>query len=150
MNLKKWRGVTYVSVLIMILPLTAISITSQGSHVESTDNSNELTYDAKLISRPKMGYLYVQDREVVNLGGRVTVIIGKITISCETRRDIIFDRVEFWIDRKPMARDLQPPYRYTWNEETVGWHTLRVIAYVGERTLIDDLQAFIYNMGRPA
>jgi|GEM_PF-6959770 len=148
MNIKKWRRVTYVSVLIMILPLIATSITSQGNHAENNDNPSELTYDAKLISRPKMGYLYVHDREIVDLGGRVTVIIGKITISCETKRDIIFDRVEFWIDRNPMARDLQPPYRYTWNDEMVGWHTLRVIAYIDERTLTDDLQAFIYNTGR--
>jgi hypothetical protein len=148
MYIKKWRTLAFVSLAIMILPLMVISIDSHDIHENNNDSHSGVTYDLPLICRPKMGYLYVQDREIVNLGGRVTVVIGKITISCETRRDILFDRVEFWIDRDCKDQDRQPPYVYTWNEETIGWHILRVIAYKGERTLTDDLQAFFYNTER--
>ena len=148
MKIKKWRILAFVSLVIMIFPLIGTSIASHDIHEKDTDSHREVTYDLPLICRPKMGYLYVQDREVVSLGGRVTVIIGKITINGETRRDITFDRMEFWIDRTIMSRDQRPPYEYIYDEKTIGWHTIKVIAYIGERTLTDDLRAFIYNTSR--
>jgi hypothetical protein len=148
MFIKKGRVTIYICIIALTLPLVITSINSQKNLEKNNGNSCEFILDSQLLKRPKMGYLYVYDREIVNLGGRITVIIGKITINGETQRDIIFDRVEFWIDRTIMSRDHRPPYEYTYDEETIGWHTLRMIAYLGERTLTDDLRAFIYNTGK--
>jgi hypothetical protein len=110
--------------------------------------SEEINVGDSLIVRPKVGYLYVHDREVVPLGGRVTVIIGQITLIAQSRGDVRFDKVEFWINREIKNRDSRPPYEWTWNERTVGWNTLRVIAYKEDRTILDDVKAFVYNTGR--
>ena len=148
MFIKKWKVTTYIIMLALLSPLVISSMNAQRNTEDNRSEICECILDSQLLKRPKMGYLYVQDREVVNLGGRVTVIIGKITINGEARRDITFDRMEFWIDRTIMSRDQRPPYEYIYDEKTIGWHTIKVIAYIGERTLTDDLRAFIYNTSR--
>ena len=136
-----WKAITIVEILVIAPMLCALVINACNS-------SEEMNLGDSLIVRPKVGYLYLHDREVVPLGGRVTVIIGQITLIAQSRGDVRFDKVEFWINREIKNRDSRPPYEWTWNERTVGWDTLRVIAYKGDRTISDDVKAFVYNTGR--
>jgi len=136
-----WKAITIVEILVIAPMLCSLVINACNS-------SEEMNLGDSLIVRPKVGYLYLHDREVVPLGGRVTVIIGQITLIAQSRGDVRFDKVEFWINREIKNRDSRPPYEWTWNERTVGWDTLRVIAYKGDRTISDDVKAFVYNTGR--
>jgi len=113
--------------------------------INAFNASEEIDLGDSLMVKPKGGYLYVHDREIVPLGGRITVIIGQITLIVQSREDVRFDRVEFWVNREIKNRDSRPPYEWTWNERTIGWNTLRVIAVKGERTISDDVKAFVYN-----
>ena len=137
MNGKLVKTVGIIAVLTIMLP-----------QVINANNFKETNLDDSLITRPKTGYLYVHDREVTPLGGRITVIIGQITIAAHSRRDIVFDKVEFWIGREIKNRAVRPPYEWTWNERTIGWQIIRIIAYKGDRTIADELTAFVYNIGR--
>jgi hypothetical protein len=130
---------------IALLGIVAIAAMLCPPVVTAFTVSEEMSLGDSLIVKPKEGYLYVHDREVGPLGGRVTVIIGHITLSAQSRENIRFDRVEFWINRDIKSRDSSPPYEWTWNQKTIGWNTLRAIAYKGERTLSDDVKAFVYN-----
>ena len=128
-----------------IIEVLAISAMLCPPLINAFNASEETNLGDSLIMKPKVGYLYVHDREVVPLGGRVTVIIGQITLIAQSRGDIRFDRVEFWVNREIKNRDSRPPYEWTWNERTIGWNTLRVIAVKGDRTIADDVKAFVYN-----
>jgi hypothetical protein len=132
-------------ILIEILTIVAMLC---PPFINAFNSSEEINLGDSLIVKPKVGYLYVHDREVVPLGGRVTVIIGQITLIANSRGDIRFDRVEFWVNREIKNRDSRPPYEWTWNERTIGWNTLRIIAFKGERTISDDMKAFVYNTER--
>ena len=138
MNGKTTRIVEILVIVAMLCPPV----------INAVNSSEEMNVGDALIVRPKVGYLYVHDREVVPLGGRVTVIIGQITLIAQSRGEVRFDKVEFWINCEIKNRDPRPPYEWTWNERTVGWDTLRVIAYKGDRTISDDMKAFVYNTGR--
>jgi hypothetical protein len=140
--------ITLMIVITLILTTYSCAVTPLGNNTRKTDLDTNMILDGSLIVKPKVGYLYVHDREVVNLGGRVTVIIGKITIIAASRNHLDIDKIEFWIDRELKNSDTRPPYQWTWNERTSGWHTIRVKANKNERTLTDDLTAFIYNIGR--
>ena len=128
-----------------IIEVLAIAAMLCPPLINAFNASEETNLGDSLIMKPKVGYLYVHDREVVPLGGRVTVIIGQITLIAQSRGDIRFDRVEFWVNREIKNRDSRPPYEWTWNERTIGWNTLRVIALKGDRTIADDVKAFVYN-----
>ena len=128
-----------------IIEILAIAAMLCPPLINAFNASEETNLGDSLIMKPKVGYLYVHDREVVPLGGRVTVIIGQITLIAQSRGDIRFDRVEFWVNREIKNRDSRPPYEWTWNERTIGWNTLRVIAVKGDRTIADDVKAFVYN-----
>ncbi len=141
----KNENVGMISLIALIMMLSPLMVPLYSDASTSTDGRN---LDGSLIVKPKVGYLYVHDREVVALGGRITVIIGQITITAQTQRDVQLDRVEFWINREVKNSDPRPPYEWTWNEKTVGWNTLKVIAYKGDRSSSDDMTAFVYNVGR--
>lgn len=130
---------------IALIEILAIVAMLCPPFINAFNASEEMNLGDSLLVKPKMGYLYVHDREVGPLGGRVTVIIGHITLIAQSREDVRFDRVEFWINRDIKNRDSSPPYEWTWNERTIGWNTLRVIAYKGDRTISDDVKAFVYN-----
>lgn len=132
----------------MIVEILVIAAMLCPLAINACNSSEEQNLGESLIVRPKVGYLYLHDREVVPLGGRVTVIIGQITLIAQPRGDARFDKIEFWINREIKNSDSKAPYEWTWNERTVGWNTLRVIAYKGDRTISDDMKAFVYNTGR--
>ena len=136
-----WKPILIAEIVVIVAMLCP-------PFINAFNTSEMMDLGDSLIVKPKVGYLYVHDREVVPLGGRVTVIIGQITLIAQSRGDVRFDRVEFLVNRDMKNRDSRPPYEWTWNERTIGWNTLRVIAYKEDRTISDDVKAFVYNIGR--
>ncbi len=89
------------------------------------------------IIRPKEGYLYIFDFELIPF--QRTMIVGPITIEAES--DSPLDKVEFYINGNLKNIDSSPPYSWIWNEKPVYLQNLiKVIAYdnVGSKA-IDDM-----------
>jgi len=73
------------------------------------------------IIRPKEGYLYISNREIMPIASNKAVIIGAITIEAETNGN----SVEFYIDDELKYVDNGSPYEWQWNEFIVGKHKTR-------------------------
>jgi hypothetical protein len=79
-----------------------------------------------VITRPKEGYLYLNDWELIPFSQ--TLIGGPITIEAES--DTALDKVKFFIGRNLKNVDSSPPYSWTWNENPdFSQQLIRVIAY---------------------
>ncbi len=80
--------------------------------------------------KPREGYLYLEDREIIpTITGR-TVIIGRITIQVNaTNHESGINRVEFYIDNDFQTQDKEKPYEWTWDYLSFGTHSIKAIAY---------------------
>ncbi|MCD6512458.1 MAG: hypothetical protein J7K61_02515, partial [Thermoplasmata archaeon] len=76
------------------------------------------------IVRPRNGYLYVFDREIMHTGK--TMAIGRITIEADAANA---RRVEFYIDNELKFNDTEKPYSWQWNEISFGEHEIKATAY---------------------
>jgi len=92
------------------------------------------------ITRPKEGYLYITDREIMPIASNRAVIVGGITIGANTNGD----SVEFYIDDELKYVDNSSPYEWQWNEFTVGNHEIIVKAYDAEAR--DSIDVWILNI----
>ncbi|KAA0006814.1 MAG: hypothetical protein FE045_01875 [Thermoplasmata archaeon] len=82
------------------------------------------------ITKPKMGYLYIEDREIMPTVLGNTIIIGKITIYVDaSNHESGISKVEFYIDNILQESVTQQPYAWQWNYLAIGTHLIKVIAY---------------------
>lgn len=80
------------------------------------------------IEKPKEGYLYIFDREIIPLP--ITIIIGKITIKVDAVDETSgIDRVEVYIDDELKETLEETPYEWKWDETVFFKHTIKVVAY---------------------
>jgi hypothetical protein len=100
----------------------------------------------KKIERPREGYLYVGDKEIIPTPGGNTLIIGKVTVEFSDYPEV--EKVEFYVDDVLKSIDTEPPYVWLWDETVVGRHTLKVIAFKGEQSVDDEMDVIIFNIGR--
>ena len=86
------------------------------------------------IDKPRDGYLYINGREIIPLPGKITVVIGKISVVASIQCGLL-DRVEFYIDNELKETKYQPPYEWIWNEFAMGYHQIKIVAYdiIGNR-----------------
>ncbi len=94
------------------------------------------------IKKPKKGFLYISNREIIPTFGR-TIVVGKITVEVECADAT---KVEFYIDDELKYMDEETPYQWTWDETTFGSHILKA-AMVSETTREDEREVFIVNVG---
>jgi len=105
------------------------------------------------IEKPKEGYLYIFDREILPLGK--TLMVGGITIMAEVSNESLIKKVEIYISDRtyeyiPKAVIYEPPYEWKWNERTVH---LRYPAYIiagayygnAEAVAVDKMEVYIVN-----
>ncbi|RLF41249.1 MAG: hypothetical protein DRN12_03590 [Thermoplasmata archaeon] len=78
------------------------------------------------IVKPRIGYLYLFGEEMAAIPSK-TIIIGSITVEVEISKEV--DKIEFYIDDELKYIDEQEPYQWMWNENIIGTHELKVIAY---------------------
>jgi hypothetical protein len=107
--------------------------TDMAGNVELTQNItfkiDKLLPNATIIT-PRIGYLYIQDREIVPTITGNTVIIGHITIKVEaSNHESGVNRVEFYIDNVLQAEDFESPYQWTWDYLSLGTHIVKATAY---------------------
>jgi hypothetical protein len=80
------------------------------------------------ITKPKPGYLYMFNKEVISLPIQMPVMVGKINITVEATDDSGIDRVLFMVCQELLYNDTEAPYEYEY-DGSFGSHTLSVIAY---------------------
>jgi hypothetical protein len=96
------------------------------------------------ILKPKEGYLYIGDREIIPTLLGNTVIIGAITIEVDGYQ---LEKIEFYVDDELRYVDEESPYQWLWDEFAVGRHTLTVVAHDKNTNLIqDERDIIIFNM----
>jgi len=81
------------------------------------------------ITRPKKGYLYINDEEKRALPFEKTIVIGKITINAVASDPDGISKVEFWVNNELKFTDTEAPYTYTLDERKFGRCEITVIAY---------------------
>ncbi len=79
--------------------------------------------------KPRQGYLYISDREILPLFGNVTVVIGRITVIADVSCGLPVEKVEFYVGEELKHILYEKPYSWTWDEFAVGQHEIRVIAH---------------------
>ena len=83
-----------------------------------------------LIHKPREGYLYVENREIMPTITGKTIIIGYITIEVgATNHESGINRVEFYIDNNFQTADFDEPYEWTWDYLSFGTHQIKAVAY---------------------
>jgi hypothetical protein len=116
-------------------------------HAWTTYQLRNILYPME-IEKPKAGYLYIFDREIIPIS-MGTIIIGGITI--ETGPEFAkygIDRVEFYVDNVLKSTDTQSPYTWLWDEKAFGKHEIKTIAYDKKgNTTEDEIDVIIFNLG---
>ncbi len=92
------------------------------------------------IEKPKEGYIYLFDREIMTIGGNRTILIGAITVEAETNGN----KVEFYIDDELKYVDSEAPFSWQWNEFAVGMHEIMVKAYNNGAIANDRIKAMVF------
>jgi len=102
-------------------------------------------YEGCSLSRPRPGYLYLFNKEIMpTLFGR-TLIIGKIEIGAATATDIT--KVDFYIDDELKYTAENAPYTWIWDEMAFGQHNIKVVGYKESGdTVENDRDVTIFNI----
>lgn len=114
---------------------------STSAHITEEDSQPP----AVEITRP-MKALYINDREVIPLP--FSVIIGRITIIVEANDNSGIEKVEFYVDNEIKHINYTYPYYWIWDENVVGSHKIKVIAYdLFDNSNFDEMKAYVINIG---
>jgi len=93
--------------------------------------------------------IYINDEERIPFF--ITIIIKQITIEVEaTDPDDGVDRVEFYINNKPMSTDEAPVngiYTWTWEKRTfLRWrYTIKIVAYDSENSVAEEIKVLRFR-----
>ncbi len=102
-------------------------------------------YKGCSLGKPRPGYLYISNKEIMpTLLGR-TVILGKIEIEAATSTDIT--KVEFYIDNELKHTAENGPYTWLWDERVFGKHNVKIVGYLeGGSTTENARDVIIFNI----
>ena len=138
-------------------------VTENGHHVicyYSIDNAGneeqwelvDFKIDKKspmvIIEKPKKGYLYFEDREIMQTLLGNTIIIGRIAIEVHAmNHESGMSKVEFYIDNIFQYEDKEWPYSWLWDYLSFGTHVIKVVAYdIAGNTVMDEMTIKILNI----
>ena len=98
------------------------------------------------IKKPKDGYLYIFDREIIPL--KNTIIIGRITVYADASDSTTgIEKVEFYLDGVLKSTVMEEPYGWLCEEQTLFMHNIRVIAYDNAGNVVsEEIKVQIYNV----
>ncbi|MCD6171407.1 MAG: hypothetical protein J7J36_03195 [Thermoplasmata archaeon] len=96
------------------------------------------------IKRPR-GHLYIADREIIPTFK--TIVIGRITVDTYAfDYETGIEKVEFYVDNSLKEVKREPPYNWLWNENAIGNHAIKVIAFDKAGNVNTDMiRIFIIN-----
>jgi len=96
------------------------------------------------IERPREGYLYVANREIMPTLRGKTLVIGDILVSTNTQNTSC---VEFYVDGNLRDRVTTEPYEWRWEETIFGTHELEVKIYGrGDHFVSQTIPLTIFNI----
>ena len=93
-----------------------------------TDIYFDITPPSVELERPKAGFFYVFDREVLDLF-KNAVVFGKITANIIAENPTDISKVEFYIDKELKESIDEVPYEWTWSDLSFGLHSLETYSY---------------------
>ncbi|RLI99156.1 MAG: hypothetical protein DRP08_07530, partial [Candidatus Aenigmatarchaeota archaeon] len=108
-----------------------------------------------LLSRPKEGYLYILDVELLNISGFLkyfdgsALVIGPITFEINNETDFYNDieHVEYYIDNELVNTTSQEPFNYTLNRRCIGIRTIKIVAHTSSNMITEEKNILIINFG---
>ncbi len=92
------------------------------------DIFSDITPPTVELQRPKAGYLYLFDKEIIPLF-KNAIIFGKIKVDLTADNPSDVEKVEFYVDKELKETLYESPYEWTWNKLSFGKHTLEVMTY---------------------
>lgn len=98
-----------------------------------------------ILSSPKRGRIYIDGREILNLGNERTLIIGKNFVSAYAESNLEIEKVEFYLDGEIVKVDTTPPYEFLINKKSLWKHEIKVLAYDGELYSTDWMNILWFN-----
>ncbi len=103
------------------------------------------------IVKPKIGYFYVLDTQLIRFLSNSCFIISDITIEAEAESPVGIQKVEFYIDNQKVNTSFSPyqgVYFWNWDERTIFSHEIKVIAYdIYGKTGEAEIDVTIFNWG---
>ncbi len=79
--------------------------------------------------KPKKGFFYFNNKEMIPLPGNLTICIGAIKIQVNAFSDIGIEKVLFYLDSNLTAIKTSEPYEWVLDKKTFGKHEVKVVAY---------------------
>lgn len=94
------------------------------------------------VIRPLQGYLYIRNRETLDLPNNITICIGNINVAINASSEIGIKKVEFYVDDTLVETVIGKPYEWNWRM-AFGKHNLKIIVYdSAENTRVTALQVW--------
>ena len=99
------------------------------------------------LEKPESGKLYFFDREILPVLGQRAYIFGRITVIAAASDGLTgISKVEFFLDNTYKTQDTTSPYQWIWDENSVGSHTIKVVAYDGAGNKISkEIEVVTFN-----
>ena len=108
--------------------------------------SGDVTPPDLEVIKPKDGYLYLFDREIMKLPLQFALIVGKITLKVEATDDIGIEKVVFSVCGEILFEDTEPPYEYIY-DGTFGSHLITIEAYDTSGNVASvDIPSYVINL----
>jgi len=100
-----------------------------------------------IIEKPREGYLYIANREIIPVATGNTIVIGNINVKAYAYDEEGIEKVEFYFDGVLKKVDEKEPYSWMCSEKTVGSHVIKAIAYdkAGNNSE-DEIKCFLINI----
>jgi len=77
---------------------------------------------------------------------KIAIVIGKVNVEVSVYSKNMIDRVEFYVDDEIKFIDDTPPYKWQWNEFSMGKHEIKVVAYDNEgNNASDKVEVIMFN-----
>jgi len=79
--------------------------------------------------KPKKGFFYFNNKEMIPLPRNLTICIGFINIKVNAFSDIGIEKVLFYLDNNLTAIKTDEPYEWVLEKKTFGKHEVKIVAY---------------------
>ena len=107
----------------------SVDLLGHAENIKSFTVKIDKTNPTISLQRPRFGYLYLFDREIMPLASGITFSLGRLTVTASALDSTSgIGNVTFYTDGIPQSIDLQSPYQWIWGGD-VGTRVLYAVAY---------------------
>jgi parallel beta-helix repeat protein len=115
-----------------ILRISATDDAGNSAYEISGNFTIDRTFPTIKITKPRNGYLYIIDRELIPTLRGNTLIIGKITIDFSIDSALGIQKIELYLNDIVIDILHNPPYKFLLDEQLLGKHSLCVQVHDNE------------------